>query len=487
MKYQRYRCTLLTIICLTFALYAFASVSPIKIDEAKILNLLQDSPKMQELKSMKEQGLLNLSLLQEIYNTSLNANFNYITNEEKQLNNFIPVTSPIKQFGLTVQRSTEYGVTFGLRSGFEQSSNNFLHHNSAAILGVQIGIDIYKELIGKVGRNKLKRAEIGKKVNELQSTIAIDTYKSTLRKLYWSLVANNESQLLMKNLISFSEKQVDEAVKRLANNIADRGEVARYRSQLVSRKASLLSLEFRNRMLLRSLREFLPQFENSEIELSAYNLDKTLGEVLSCTTYIAAQSSTPDQNSYYDDISKLLLEDSIVNSQIIDKHNSIDIKLQSEFRAIGKDFSYSNAFNNLTDEQRKGVQIGLTINIPLDSKKSTTEDIRHRVEEKSTIAQAKMQESQLNSMHVEVVRSLNLLGDVLKNQEENSKQLQISLNSSRKKFEQARLNVQQLVQEQDVLLQSDLDVINTKLTVVHTLLDYFSVFPLTPCPLNRNL
>ncbi len=455
------------------------------LTEKEALNLLNDSPKWQQIEAEKSRGELNLALLDEVFQTALTSSFNYITSEERQLNSFIPVTSPIKQFNLGVNRPTSYGATFGVRSQFEQTSNNFVHHNSTAVVGIQASLDLYRDFLGRLSRAGLERGSVSKQISQIQGTIAQDNLKMSLRKLYWSWVANKESQLLMQQLIGFSEKQVNEAVNRQSSNIADRGEVARYRSQLSSRKATLLSLEFQERMLLRTLKEILPQTADKKLQLAPYSLQATLGEVLSCTMYIGTQAKAPAEHGYYDDVYELLRTDAELQDKITSKHDAIDVKLQTEYRAIGKDFSYSDAWTDLSDEQRKGFQLGLMVNIPLGGKKGDTEDIKRKVEQGTTLNLARDQQSKLESMHAEVVNSLRLLKEVLSNQEENSRQLKISLETSRKKFQQARLTVQQLVQEQDGLLQSDLDVINTKLTVVHTLLEYFSVFPQTPCPLNN--
>lgn len=84
-----------------------------------------------------------------------------------------------------------------------------------------------------------------------------------------------------------------------------------------------------------------------------------------------------------------------------------------------------------------------------------------------------------------MIRSVTLLKQVVANQKINSFNLAKSLKVSQKKYKQARITVEQLVQEQDGFLNSNLAEIETKLNIINTLLDYFSVYTETPCNLNR--
>jgi hypothetical protein len=55
----------------------------------------------------------------------------------------------------------------------------------------------------------------------------------------------------------------------------------------------------------------------------------------------------------------------------------------------------------------------------------------------------------------------------------------------RKKYQQARASVNDLVQDQDALLSSELITIDTKLAVLNVILDYLAVYTETPCDFNR--
>jgi len=54
-----------------------------------------------------------------------------------------------------------------------------------------------------------------------------------------------------------------------------------------------------------------------------------------------------------------------------------------------------------------------------------------------------------------------------------------------RKFNQARIPVSALILDQDALFSSDLSIVDTKLAVLNTLLDYIVVFTETPCSFNK--
>ncbi|MEK6624639.1 MAG: hypothetical protein AABY86_06715, partial [Bdellovibrionota bacterium] len=77
------------------------------------------------------------------------------------------------------------------------------------------------------------------------------------------------------------------------------------------------------------------------------------------------------------------------------------------------------------------------------------------------------------------------LQNVILLQKKNAMNLEHSLKITKRKYQQARLSLNELITEQDTFFANELDQISTKLTVIHTVLDYLSIFTETPCALNQ--
>lgn len=159
--------------------------------------------------------------------------------------------------------------------------------------------------------------------------------------------------------------------------------------------------------------------------------------------------------------------------------------MQTEYGFKGRANSGSDSFNDLQDDGRRNLAVGLTVNVPLESKKRTTREILNKATKLKYRSQKMQELAKIKAYHTQTVSQIGLLREIIRNQKENTKYLGISLKNSKRKYNQARLTVEQLVQEQDAYLQSNLDEIRTKLAVINTIFDYLSVYTDTPCALNN--
>ena len=162
-----------------------------------------------------------------------------------------------------------------------------------------------------------------------------------------------------------------------------------------------------------------------------------------------------------------------------------DVSLYTEATKLGKDYSYNDSFKEAQEGNDRSIQVGLALNIPLGSTKNNSESIKKLMDKKRLVATQEMTTSKLNSFHTQIVTTVKLLQDVVRNQQINSKKLSHSLKISDQKYKQARIDVSTLILDQDAYLQSNISELDTKLSVINTLLDYFSVFTETPCSINR--
>jgi len=468
-------------------LLSFSSgVFALEIDEKTLIERLRtDSPQWKQIEAQELGALEALSSLEENFETTLEGNYYYLKTDEKQFSTFSPVTTPIKNKSIGLTRPTSYGVKWKLTGSQDQFTNSFVSEGTTTALTASASIDLYKDLFGRKTRNQEELLEKNYGIAKLKKEADLKMLESGARKIYWAWVATQQSLKITESLLESSKKQVIEAQRRFKNNIADEGEVARYKSQVASRQAGIISLQYQEESLKKSLRDLIPTFNDPKLTIKPVNVDKVVLEVLQCTSTISKFNGAPLDLTPYDDIARLQKEQLLNKQKVNNAHSGVDVKLISEYKYTGKALGSDNSWDEFSNDKRKGYSVGVGISIPLEGKRSSTEDVKKAVDEKLYLAQADMSAAKVNSVHLQVLRSIQLLSEVMKNQKENTKQLEISLRTSKKKFNQARLTVQQLVQEQDQYLQSNLDEIQTQLSVINTLLDYFSVFTQTPCGINR--
>lgn len=483
---MKYKSLILLAICLFFALVAKADSSEVFLDEKFLKESLKENPPtVDQINAALLGAQAQEKSIDDKFNTNLEASASYYDTKEKQFAQFIPVTSPVKNYEVRVTRNFSSGVTVGLRGFADQFSNNFVSDASTTGVSFLLGVNLWKDLFAKRTQSEMEKAETYSKQAQWQKEIGIATFENTLRKIYWSIVANAEALKISEGLLQSSLKQVKEAKRRKKNNIADAGEVARYQSQVAARQASIISLKYERATLIKSLKELLPHISLNEVKLKPYDIDKTVETVLACTATIASQAGPPLDFTKYDEIVEALEKQSQLEKKINNSYDDVDIKLQTEYGYKGRANSGSDSFDDLQDDARRNVAVGLTLNIPLESKKRTTREILNKATTLKYRSQKMRELAKIKAYHTQTVSQIGLLREIIRNQKENTKYLGISLKNSQRKYNQARLTVEQLVQEQDAYLQSNLDEIRTKLAVINTIFDYLSVYTDTPCALNH--
>ena len=317
-----------------------------------------------------------------------------------------------------------------------------------------------------------------------ENTIATHQFKINLLKLYWGLVANNESINITKQLIAQAKKQVAVTTEKVKNSVSDRGTLARTKSLLSSRMGSLNSLEYQRSNLFRTLREFVPDFSDKEIVLGAYDVDQTIQDLFVCTNQLQQKQNAPLGDTLFDDIASKSLEVASREKSLARIHDDVDLKLNIKAQLNGKDFSYSEGVTNLQDDPRSVTTVSLMFSAPLGGqKKKTSKNLESAAHLKNGIASTEIA-AKLNAYHLEILQSIKVLESALLNQKNNTASLRESLKSSRTKFNQARITIEQLVGEEDAYFSSELSNIQTNLSIIHTVLDYFTIFHGTQCPLN---
>lgn len=395
-------------------------------------------------------------------------------------------TQSSRDYKVGIVKPTEFGLDLSVKAFGSRSTNIFLP-NGASISGITVGlnVDLYKNFLGRMTKTELKQTGAAFKRAKLERKIGLKTFESNLRKLYWSLVANKEKQELLKSLVDTAERQLSDSKSRQRSGVADRGETARFRSQLSSRKSNLIALEYERSEYLKNLRELIPELKTKKVIIGPYSVQSTADRALECIGTINNQMQTPMEYTYYDEIVDFLIQEEKYQQKVLRAYDDIDIKLEGEFSNVGKDFGLEDSQQDLFDNPRDRSRIALKISMPLDGSKTRTKKARQLATKNRFRSMAQSNLGKVNAFHTETLEITKALIDVLRSQKETSKYLGISLSESRKKFNQGRISIQELISEQDAQTQNKLNEIESNLIILSTLIDYFSIFTETPCEFNR--
>ncbi len=459
----------------------------ILINEQKLFDFVKESPpNILQLQASYEATKLQRESLDENYDFTLSASSKITGTDERPLSNFQPVFGPVRTHSLTLSRPTKYGATFGV-TAYSSDSVSTINRSTNQGFQFDISLDLYKDLLGKTTRANYKSLDFSQQRMKIDSKIRTNGFYQQLRKIYWAIIAIQEKETLSKQLLKASQDQAKDARRRLKSSIADIGEVARYESQVSSRKANIVLLNYEKERLIKQLKDLVPELAYSELIFKENNLQKTIDSVVKCTTLIQTHKLPPLEYTRFDEMLVLLEKEYTATSMATEKHSSLDVSLDTSLSTFGKGTNYELSRDAFSDDRSKSYEIGLNISIPLGSKKSNTEDVKKIVEKKRYLAQNRELMGKIKTFHYQILKNISLLYQVFDNQQENSGKLEISLKHMKKKFKQARVSVSDLINEQDIYLQSNLSEVDTQLEVINTLFEYFSVYSDTPCDINRNV
>ena len=407
--------------------------------------------------------------------------------KERLLNNFdggVVINSSTYSLGLV--KPTHYGVEVGAKVFGNKVTNAFVSDATTTGASISLALDLFQDFLGRRSNNNYKKTALSVKRADLERKTQLKNFEGNARKIYWALVANSEQKKLLKSLVQLSEKQYKQSRSRNRSGVADSGEVARYRSQWTLRKANMLSLEYQRSTLLKSLKELFPSLNGKNILLSNYNIDDITQKVLMCAHTIGSYPKSPSQFTYYDEIVELLKQEEKLENKMISAHDDPQVKLVGEYSSVGRDLQgYQAAYDNLSDDPRGRQRLSLQVSIPLGSRKADSREVMEQLAKKRYQAQAQDYAGRVEAFHIETKNTVELLRKVVQNQRDTNKSLARSLKLSNKKFRQARISLQELISEQDTHLQSRLNEIDTNLTIINVFMDYFSIYPETPCEFNR--
>jgi len=484
---------------IALALNAFSAT--FKLSEQSLEEVAKKgSPQLDQI----EAAFLNASLEEgetsQDYSPELFGKGSYTETNERAIIEFQPIFSPIKQAQLGIRQKMRYGLEASAYVSTDQRSATVpftgkLQNATTSTLAFTMQMDIWKDIFGRNSKMELESAILEKERATIEKDIQIKTFKIALRRLYWSLVANKEALGIAEALLKTAQTQLSDTKLRFKNAVAEADEVARYEAQAASRQGTILYLQYQKETFLKQLKNLLPELALHEIELEKYDLNQTMSEILVCTATIAQQPKIPYDFTQYDEAVAILRKIKNNNSVINSRYADADVKLFGTVKTTGVNAeptgtttyrgTYRGAFDDNSESNRTGYEVGVSFILPLGSVKEKTQKTKELYDEKRLLATINSTDAQVVSTHQQLVKSIGLLTDVIRSQKVSSEQLGKRLKLMKKKYEQARVSVNDLVNDQDALLNSELTTIDTQLQILNTIFDYLVIYTETPCPFNR--
>ena len=470
----------------------------LSISEKSLLGLsLETSPQWESIEAAFLASKSEAMQLKDRFRPEVFAQGKYAENRERPIIQFIPIWSPIKTAQVGVRQAFKGGVSLSAAVGTDQrsamSAAGTFRDVTTTVARLDLQVDLWRDLLGRLSKAQIDSASLNQERADLEKEINRKAFAVSLRRTYWSLVANNEQIKIYDELKKTAQDQLKDSNQRLLAGVSDKGEVARYEAQVASRKGSALYYRYQHEILVKQLKMLLPELKDKEIILSNYDVSSMIKNVLACTEVIASQRNIPFDFTRYDEITELIRKTQKEQMKLASSYDEVDLKFLATVKSTGvgsnanpagKNIgSYGASFDDMGNNNRTGYSAGLELVIPVG--KGDTKQTQELLAQKKFDYQLSHNDALIGNTHNQLVKIIRILSDVVVAQKENSEALERRLIVQNRKFKEARLNVNDLIQDQDAFLNSSLTTINTQLEILNTLFDYLVVFTETPCEFNR--
>jgi outer membrane protein TolC len=464
------------------------SSAQLLLSENNLIRLAREAtPVSQQIDATQDTAKAQQFAVKSEYDPKLEASYTYAASRENAIIQFVPVFNPQKLFNLGVSQRTSLGTTFNTQVFSQQISTDDGFVNNATQVGVIFGveIDIWKNALGRLDRSQLRAANINKQVADLKADIDKHSFILDVRKTYWSLIANEMSLDLSKELVKTASQQLRESQRKLREGLGDSGDIARNQAQLQSRQSSVLFFDYQKEILIARMKSLLPGLDQKTLMINTREALDMENRARQCMNQIMSSPQLKTEFSRFDDIVALLDKQKENEIRVAEATDSFDVKLQAQYQASGVENSHGEAFDRLADDFRNGYQVGVAVQIPLGGELTRSREAQVGATRNRFDAQRSQMALQLKAEHQKIQRAMTLLLQASQSQGATVESLKKSLKRTKRKFKQARVSLNTFILEQDNLFSSELQLIDTKRQVLHLLLDYFKIFTNHPCEINQ--
>ena len=462
------------------------------INEQKLKELMTNNvPSIEKINAMVVQSDLDLSQYNQKYSTTVNGQANYNGVDGSVFNGYQgQFNDPARNYGLSVNQNLPVGVNLdlGIYNNFAKTYNyqptEYINSQYGSSLEAKLTVDLWKNLLGYTERAEKLGLKLSQEETKEQAKLETTKFYNEIRKMYWQLSINYSLTKIYETLINQAILQENNVRKMYRASVADRGDLARTTAVVNTRKADLASLQYNIEMLKKELSNLIPELNDKELEFEFGTFDGVENSIKTCFKKIQKQKETPLNMTSYTKIINYKDEKINANLKALERYSGPNVTLEAKAASLGYGKENSDSFSDMSDVERKDYSIGLNISMPFGSAYSDTKENQMKVLKMQHNAKKKEIMSNLISYHNYFSVSMQKLMNVMEDQKAYRDNLTIRVESMRKKYNQGRVSLSELIQDEDSLFESELALVNSYYNIIASMIDYFSVFNDFECDFN---
>ncbi len=456
--------------------------------EPELLEMLEQSPHLKAFEAQieKVEAQINGTLLN--FSPNLEATLRYNRTNEPSLIIFDPPPKPYYSTEVKLNNNTMYGVGYSLGvlgesiESLPSDDPGAFSFNSARINPTfSVSMDLLKNRFGSETLNQVRSLRANLKTLNIEKEITKENLNAKLRTLFWTHNILVEKRKINERLLVLSKKLLKDIRKKKKDGLVESGDLYSAQSQTSGQNSNVALISYQIEKVKKNLSSLLPNLPLS-YDLKTVQLGSEDSKVFyNCLQTILSYKEAPLELSYLsnqiDERKKSLnfVEDSLKS------FSKPSLKIMAQLSGSNVDTRYLQALEDYADESRYGFSVGLSFSMPLSnySKKQRKNLINsERFQVKSENEKDK---AELRALHQETISGIKLLNQALKDQKDTTSTLEKSYKFKQKQYKQARVDLFDVIQEQNNYLGSELNQLNIVQVIVETLLEYKSKFQKFSC------
>lgn len=493
---KRIRIITLNVLFLLFFKNTLANnTNDYELNENNLKLLIQENnPTIEKINSIYQQNLINEIEFNKNYDYNIYGNVDYkkTTNDDKKWTSIR--TNNELYFEGGIKRNLVYGIDGDIsitnKKGNYYAKGMLPHENydlNEPSLSVNLSIDLWKNFLGYHDLANKLNVELNKQQSEIKLKIEKNNFYSSLRVLYWNLMIKNKELHIYEQMIKQAEKNLKNVNKKFKSYIVDKGDLAKAKANLSAKEANYNNVKVEIENIKQQIKYYVPELMNKNIIVNNFDLTDTFDKIMKCNKVIYSNEFNWEKYTSYNEYIKLMDKIFNTNLKMYERYSDFDINLNIGASIRGIDDSVGSSYEDLSKIKRNDYSIGLTVNKTLGDNNKNLENekikllrMNYNVNKRETVAN-------LESFYTSYNGIMKNMFSYLNNLHLYKKSIEIRVESSRKKYEQGRMSLNELIQDEDSLIDANMQIVRIENQILKTILEYLSTFDKVECDFNIKL
>lgn len=464
------------------------STDTIELNEYNLRSMLKETnPTIESINALIQQSVVNQKTFNRNYDFQVYGSGTYNKSNNDWTTYDFSGTNNETNFAIGARKQSVYGmsgeISFGDNNGnYHLYGQNDYDLNRSA-LSITYSIDLWKNFLGYQTLTNKLNLELNKKQSEINAYIEKNNFYYSMRRLYWQLVIKNKKLEFYKEMVNQAQKNLNIVQKKHKTYIADAGDLAKAKANLDLKKSDYNNAKVDIEQTIQQLKYYIPDLIDKKIIVNSFDLTDTFNEIKACNDgiYTGKTSQWRNLTTYNEYIN--LMDEIIENEiKIASREDDIDITLglSANFRGVANE--RTDSYKDLKEFDRNDYSISLDVSKAIgfngvEEDKIKLLKMNYNVNKNSTLANIGSIYASYENVMRNMFSNLDSLRKYKKNMEETVK-------NANYKYNQGRVSLTDLLDEQNNLINANIQLINMEGTIIDTLLQYLSIFDKTSCDFN---